>query len=101
LVHHPSLLRLNPTDAKAHTEVGKALLALGKRGPAREHLHTAVGVRDDHDEPHYYLGLMSFQDNNLAEAKTEFEKAVRLNPDNYKAHVNLGSLLLEEKDLSG
>src|SRR5262249_52345407 len=40
LAHNQYLLRLNPSDAQAHTEVGKALWALGTKGTAREHLST-------------------------------------------------------------
>jgi tetratricopeptide (TPR) repeat protein len=85
LAHNQYLLRLNPRDAKAHIEVGKALLALGEKRFSPKHLDTAVGIQDDHDDPHYDLGMMWFTENKLSEAKTEFERAGRLNPENHKA----------------
>jgi len=36
------------------------------------------------------------QQRKLAEAKAEFENALRLNPDNSKAHGNLGLILAEQ-----
>jgi Tfp pilus assembly protein PilF len=41
---------------------------------------------------HYHLGVMQRQQNNLPAARTEFETALRLNPDNYKAHGNLAQI---------
>jgi tetratricopeptide (TPR) repeat protein len=95
-----SLLRRDPRDAKAHTELAQILLGLGRNREAAEHLHTACELTPQDDEPHYALGLLLRQENRLAEARVEFEAALRLNPRNYKAHGNLGLIAATEGDLA-
>jgi hypothetical protein len=41
-------------------------------------------------QPHYYLGLLLRQQNQLIAAPQEFQTAVRLNPASYKSYGNLG-----------
>ncbi len=89
------LLRDNPRDAIALTELGRMNLIRGQFAKAAKQFHAALDNKPDADEPHYYLGLIYRQQNKLAEARSEFESALRLNPDNFKAHGNLGVVLAE------
>jgi tetratricopeptide (TPR) repeat protein len=84
------LLRDNPRDASALTELGRLKLICGQTAEAVKHFHAAIENKPDSDEPHYYLGLIFSQQNKLAEARVEFESALRLNPENFRAHGNLG-----------
>ena len=59
----------------------------------------AIQAKPDFAHAHYDLGLALRRLNRLAEARAEFETALRLNPPDYKAHGNLGFVALEEGDL--
>ena len=89
------LLGLNPNDARAHSEIGKAQIFLGQQAAAEPWLRRAVALDPALDEPHYFLGLSLRMRNQLVEAAAEFATATRLNPDNAKAHGNLGLILLD------
>jgi tetratricopeptide (TPR) repeat protein len=93
------LLGLDPNNARAHTELGKALLFLKRPAEAQGHLRRGVQLQPEDDEAHYYLGLWLRMQGQLADAKVEFESAVRLNADHFKALGNLGLILMQEGDL--
>ncbi|HTL18403.1 MAG TPA: tetratricopeptide repeat protein [Patescibacteria group bacterium] len=99
IAYNEYLLRINPRDAAAETELGRLNLFLRQYADARKHFLAALQIKPDADEPHYYLGLLSRQQNKLVEARSEFENALRLNPNNYKAQGNLGVVLAEQGDL--
>jgi len=96
VAYNQYLLGLDPDDAKAHAELGKAWLFLGRPEDARRHLSTAIRIRPDEDEPHYFLGILCRTERRLEEAAAEFRTAARLNPRNPKTHGNLGLILLEQ-----
>ena len=50
---------------------------------------------------HYHLGLALENLGRGAEAKTAFVKASRLAPQDVRARLSLGSLLLAEEDIAG
>jgi superkiller protein 3 len=93
------LLALDPRDARAHNEIGKAKLFLGKFAEAASSLRRAASLDATLDEPHYFLGLSSRMQNQLQDAVLEFTEATRLNPANAKAHGNLGLVLMETGNL--
>jgi tetratricopeptide (TPR) repeat protein len=102
LSYNRYVLGLDPNNAKAHNEMGKALLFQGgKTKEAIEFLRRAAELQADYDEPHYYLGLLHRMQRQLTEAKREFETAARFNPGNNKAHGNLGLVLMDLGDLEG
>jgi chemotaxis protein methyltransferase CheR len=45
-------------------------------------------------EAHYLLGLISYKNNNLKEAETQFRKVLYVNPDSVLAYFNLGNVYL-------
>jgi Flp pilus assembly protein TadD len=83
-------LRIDPTDAEAHTRLGSILLTSGPLTEAWNHLCAATNFDPMLDEPHYYLGLFFRKKNQVSAARLEFQKAVQLNPESYKAYGNLG-----------
>lgn len=100
LSYNQYLLALDPDNAKAHTEMGKAYLFLGRRDEAMPHLRRAIELAPADDEPHYFLGLLFRMTNRLPEAKSEFRLAIQANPGHSKAHGNLGLILIQEGNLS-
>jgi len=93
-------LRSDPDDPKAHLQIGRALLSLGKSGEAHPYFQTAVARQPDNDEPHYFFGLTLRMQQQLGAARQEFETALRLNPNSFKAHGNLGMICLDLGDLA-
>jgi Flp pilus assembly protein TadD len=90
------LLRLNPANGKAHSDLAQLLLAQGHTADALVHLRKSCELTPDADQPHYLLGIVLRQSGQLAEAQRELETAVRLNPQNYKAHGNLGLIAVSQ-----
>jgi mono/diheme cytochrome c family protein len=89
-------LRRNPKDAAALTAMGKTKLLLGERDQAVTYLKAAIEADALLDEPHYYLGVMLRLQNQPALAREEFQRALDLNPDSYKAAGNLGALAAQQ-----
>ena len=89
------LLAQNTNNARAHAELGKSLLFLGRREETRTHLRTAIALDPALDEPHYFLGILNRMENKPAEAALDFRAAIERNPVHAKAHGNLGLVLLE------
>jgi tetratricopeptide (TPR) repeat protein len=98
IAYNEYLLRINPRDAAAQTELGRMKLFRRQYADAAKHFRAALDLKPDSDNPHYYLGLLSRQQNKVVEARFHFENALRLNPHNYKAHGNLGVILAEQGD---
>lgn len=87
------LLRKNPDDFRAHSELGRALHMNRDPKGAHEHFFEAIRLKPDFDEPHYYQGLLFRAQNKVAEAEQSFRRAIQLNPNHAKAHGNLGFVL--------
>jgi superkiller protein 3 len=96
IAYNQYLLGLNPNDARAHNEIGKAQLFLGTYAEVETNLRKAGALDPGFDEPHYFLGLLFRMRNKLPEAASEFASAVRLNPLNAKAQGNLGLVLVDQ-----
>jgi tetratricopeptide (TPR) repeat protein len=88
-------LRLNPKDARAHYELGKALYARRQRDEAAQHLLRAADLDTTFDEPIYFLGVLFRRQGKLPQARAAFEEALRRNPDNAKANGNLGFIFVD------
>jgi Tfp pilus assembly protein PilF len=102
LSYNRYVLGLDPKNAKAHNEMGKALLFQGgKTNEALRFLQRAAQLQPEYDEPHYYLGLLYRTQRKLDEARREFQIALQFNPGNNKTHGNLGLVLMELGDIDG
>jgi tetratricopeptide (TPR) repeat protein len=81
-------LILDPHDAEAMAYLGHTRAQLGR--PAYEHLATAVENKPDWPLGHYLLGLYLSQQGLYSLATEEFQAALRLDPGNAQAQVDLG-----------
>lgn len=93
-------VRQNPNNAKAHTELAKALFALGNKKDSFAHFQQAIAVNPQQADAHYHLGLMFEEQNNLAAAEKQYELALAANAELFEAHNNLGLLLMQKGRLA-
>lgn len=102
-------LEVNPTNARAHYNLGKELVdqatqcrlrdddvtADAKVDEAIEHYKEALARNPKHQYAHNNLGMELAKKGKLKEAMPYFENAIRLNPRNYKVWSNLGVTLMQ------
>ena len=99
IVSSEMLLRQNPRDAKAHCDIGSALLMSGKTAQAMARLRLAIEIDPNYDEAHYFSGVAFRNGKQLENARREFETTLQLNPRHARARGNLGLVLAEQGDL--
>jgi tetratricopeptide (TPR) repeat protein len=90
-----------PSNARAHSNLGKALLDAQRTEAAFAHLAESVRLGPPLPAAHYNLGLILDRQGRKAEARRHYEAAVRINPRYAEAHVNLGVALLETGAVAG
>jgi tetratricopeptide (TPR) repeat protein len=83
------LLADNSRDAAALTILGELDYLLGKMPDAVTALEAASAAAPQASEPHYILGRVYYQQSNTQLAKTQFELALHLDPDAYRAYDGL------------
>ncbi len=86
------LLRVNPHDASARTQLGVSLVAQGRFHEARPELEQAMPRVDDLPEANYALGLCLLHDGEAERGRALVERALALNPKfNYgEPYLRLG-----------
>jgi Flp pilus assembly protein TadD len=89
-------VELNPEDARAHNNLGAALVETGKPEEALREYRRSLELNDQSSQAHNNLGSILAQEGKLDEALEQFERAVELNPDNGRAQSNLGGALSEK-----
>lgn len=82
-----------PGNARARTNLGKALLGAGQLSEAIAQDEEAVRIRPDYARAHYNLGLALWRAGQLRRAIGQYEEALKIDPDFVEAHVNLGIAL--------
>jgi protein O-mannosyl-transferase len=82
-----------PNGARAHNNLGIALVNRGRIDEAIVHYRKALELAPDYNEAHYNLGLALKDLGQFDEAIAEYEKALKLAPDHPDSHNNLGLLL--------
>ena len=85
-----------PASARAHINLGKAVLALGRVPAALGHFEKAIQLQPAVPESHYNRGLALVRLARRPEAIGEYETALQLQPKYAEAHNNLGNALLLE-----
>ncbi len=83
----------NPTNGRAHHNLGLAELARGNLAAAARHLGEAIALAPESPEPHYSLGLILTRQGHLPEAMASYEQAIVYDPRHAAAHNNLANLL--------
>lgn len=82
-----------PTNARAHTNWGNALVRVGERSDAMERYREAIRLDPGYSEARHNLGLALLQEGRPQESIPAFHEALRLRPNDAGAHRHLGSAL--------
>lgn len=89
----------NPTNGRAHHELGKAMFERQGFAEALPHYAEAIRLQPQVPEPRYNLGLALAAMGRRTEAMVQYKEALRLQPAYCDAHNNLGIVLLAESRL--
>jgi len=91
LVHYETALRLEPS-AKAHKNLGLALLYVRQLPEAVAHLEQAVRIEPDFATAHEFLGDALAAQGRQAEAVAHFQRALQIEPGSEHARRALEML---------
>jgi tetratricopeptide (TPR) repeat protein len=83
-----------PENARAHNNLGGALLRAGRLTEAVEQLEFALRLAPAYPDAHNNLGVALAQTGRIPEAITHYQAALRANPGFTDAHYNLGNALV-------
>jgi tetratricopeptide (TPR) repeat protein len=83
-------MKLNPNSFDLHLNMGKMYYKINERLKAKESLNKAEGMKPDHPEPSYYLGLIAYEEQKFESAESYALQATRLNQRFFKALALLG-----------
>jgi len=86
-------LQVTKNNYLAHTNLGVALVKVGKTGEGISHYHDALQIKPDDSNAHYNLANAVKKQGAIDEAIAHYREAVKWNPDYSKAHNNLGVCL--------
>jgi Flp pilus assembly protein TadD len=85
-------LRLNPSDASTHCDLGNLLVERGKLDEAAAEYRAALLFKPSSPEIHCNLGAILALAGQRQQAMDEFNEALRLNPDFIQAKERLKAL---------
>jgi len=91
-------LALNPTNYKAHSNVGLLLAAAGKFDEAIPHFRKTLALNPEYPTAHSNLGVALAATGKMEDAAAEFGKALEVDPNSSEAHNNLGRILFTKGD---
>jgi tetratricopeptide (TPR) repeat protein len=94
-------VRLRPSYAEAHYNLGVALQALGQREDAIAAYRRAIELKPGMPGAHNNLGMVLHAQGKLDDAVASYKKAIELQPDSAQAHNNLGLALHAGGKLAG
>jgi tetratricopeptide (TPR) repeat protein len=84
-----------PRNARAQSNLGRALFAQDRTSEAIRHYEAALHLDPKAVEAHYNLGLAQVQRGRMAEAAAQFAEAIRYEPRLPHAHFELGLTLMQ------
>jgi Tfp pilus assembly protein PilF len=90
-------LQLDPSLALARINLGIALFNAPDLPAAQKELQVAIVAAPTAPQPHYVLGLAAKTQNKAEEAITEFQKVLKIDPNDVGANVNIGQLYAQQR----
>lgn len=91
-------LELDPSDARARTNLGGLYLRQGRLEPAAAEFRRALEAKPESVEARNNLGLVLLQTGQVEEAGRQFRQSLELDPQSMEALVNLGGVYLMQKN---
>ena len=85
----------SPASARAHNNLGRALLRVGERDEAVSAFNRALFLKPDYAEPNNNLGVMYAAERQYAIAIGYLERALELQPRSAQTRHNLGMALAD------
>jgi choline-sulfatase len=82
--------QLNPSDCESLSDLGLAYLEVERVADAERVYKWCLATGEEYAGAQNGLGLVSIRKQDLASARTHFEKAVQLDPELWEAQLNLG-----------
>ena len=95
-----NVIKVEPTNYKAHNNIGVILLKLGNLDEAEVSFRKAVEINPKFVVAHYNLGVIQSNLLKFNEAEKSYKKAIEFKKDYVEAYSNLGSVYLKLKDFS-
>jgi len=100
-VDYRKAIKLKPSFAEAHNNLGALLQDGGKSEEAIDHFKLAVKVKPDYGEAWFNLGLALYGQKRYADAAAAYKRAARLRPRDVDVRINLGGALRQLNDVDG
>jgi serine/threonine-protein kinase len=95
-------LALRPESPVVHFNLGLALAEMGQMNEAITAYQKAIHLKTTWAAPYFFLGVALSKQGHWEEAVHAYRQAIRLEPSVVPAHMNLGSLLCDQKrDFAG
>lgn len=88
----------DPINARDHTKLGKAQLAIGRTQDAIVSITRSIVLDPSDGEPHYLLGMLSVKNKDMQSALKHFEDCVMNQPNHVAALNGLGMIALRTKN---
>jgi tetratricopeptide (TPR) repeat protein len=89
-----SAVKVSPAAARAHNNLGHALMVLGRLPESIAEFETALRILPDYAEARFNLGLGLIRlPGRLGDAIAEFQTTLRAEPGYVNAHIELGKAL--------
>jgi tetratricopeptide (TPR) repeat protein/RsiW-degrading membrane proteinase PrsW (M82 family) len=95
IAEYRTAIRLDPTHARAHRNLGEILKQQGMFDDAIVELREAVRLESDDAETHRLLGDVHLEQRAFDDSIAEYREAIRLQPTDAALHRFLGEAILE------
>ena len=86
----------HPNSAALRVGLAQVCLAGDQLEAAEKHLHEAIRMNPEYDEPYFLLGHCYLELNRFDRAFDSYSKAIERNPDRADFHSGLGTALLKQ-----
>jgi arylsulfatase A-like enzyme/Flp pilus assembly protein TadD len=90
ITEYEKAAQFNPADLESQTNLATAYLEKGRVSDAERVFQWVLSNDQQYAAAHNGLGLVAIQKRDMTTAQTQFEQAVKLNPDLVEAQMNLG-----------
>jgi protein O-mannosyl-transferase len=85
-------VKLSPEDAAPKHYLGRVLLDEGRYADSQPYLQQAVAIDGKVWDYHYWLGVSYEKSGDFTSARTEYQRALQLNPDSPDAKLRLAAV---------